>query len=127
MVARRLRWWCTPRGPLSLTPPACSRRLQTGRFADGRVFDDRYATEPLVYELGGFYLNGVDEALAGRCVGSKLLLSWPSSPELEVCTTDDLRRLPAGSAIEMEIDVRTIRCRRQGIQPTTLRPITRSP
>ena len=64
-----------------------------------------------MFELGGFYLNGVDEALAGRCVGSKLLLSWPSSPELEVGTTDDVRLLPAGSALEMEIDVRTIKCR----------------
>ena len=28
----------------------------TGRFADGTVFDDRYAEQPLTYELGSFYL-----------------------------------------------------------------------
>tara|TARA_B110001452_G_scaffold204634_1_gene174596 strand:- start:1285 stop:1611 length:327 start_codon:yes stop_codon:yes gene_type:complete len=28
----------------------------TGRFADGTVFDDRYSMQPLIYELGSFYL-----------------------------------------------------------------------
>ncbi|KAL3933012.1 MAG: hypothetical protein SGPRY_000465, partial [Prymnesium sp.] len=74
------------------SPSVCQARLRdqdfavityVGRFADGRVFDNRYETTPLVYELGGFYLDGVDQVLEDRCVGSKLLLRWKSSPPLK--------------------------------------------
>lgn len=100
------------------SPSVCQARLRDqdfvaityiGQFADGRVFDDRYAMRPLVYELGGFYLDGVDQALAGRCVGTKLQLTWPSSPAIRVGVANDLRRLPAGSALQMELEVRSIK------------------
>ncbi|KAL1528638.1 hypothetical protein AB1Y20_009976 [Prymnesium parvum] len=99
-------------------PDVCQARVRdqdfvvvtyVGRFSDGRIFDDRYAKTPLVYELGGFYLDGVDQALIGRCVGTKLLLTWPKSPPLRTENADELKLLPAGSSIEMEIEMRTIK------------------
>ena len=97
-------------------PPVCQARTRlqdfvavryTGRFADGRVFDDRYATQPLVYELGSFYLPGVDEVLEGACVGSKYKLRWSSSPPPRAA--EDARLLPPGSAISMDVELLTIR------------------
>lgn len=79
----------------------------TGRFANGTVFDNRYAQRPLVVELGAFYLPGVDEALAERCVGTELLLRWASSPALPDAASAAL--LPAGSPIELRVQLQTIR------------------
>lgn len=79
----------------------------TGRYADGRIFDDRYAQRPLVYQLGSFYLPGVDAALAGACVGTKLQVKWPSSPALR--RPEDAAVLPPGSPIEMELELVTIK------------------
>ena len=79
----------------------------TGRFEDGRVFDSRYAEQPLVYQLGSFYLPGVDSSLAGACVGSKMRLRWASSPNLP--RLEDAAGLPEGSAIEMDLEFVTIK------------------
>jgi hypothetical protein len=75
-----------------------------GRRADGTPFDTRYAETPLIYELGGFYLPGVDKALEGSCVGSRLRLSWASSPPV-----GDEAKLPTGTPIELELELLTIR------------------
>jgi len=96
--------------------PTCQGRAQvqdfvviryTGRFADGRVFDDRYAERPLVYQLGSFYLPGVDNALAGACVGTKLHMQWPASPAL--ARAEDAALLPPGSPIELDVELVTIK------------------
>jgi hypothetical protein len=79
----------------------------TGRYADGRIFDDRYAQRPLVFQLGSFYLPGVDGALAGACVGTKFEIKWPSSPALR--RPEDAALLPAGSQIEMDLELVTIK------------------
>ena len=78
-----------------------------GRFADGTPFDTRYADRDLVYELGAFYLPGVDELLVGRCVGTKLRLRWESCPAPVAAA--DAALLPAGSAISLEIELRSIK------------------
>mmetsp|Transcript_7203 Transcript_7203/g.15962 ORF Transcript_7203/g.15962 Transcript_7203/m.15962 type:complete len:227 (+) Transcript_7203:235-915(+) len=78
----------------------------TGRFADGRPFDERYSKQPLVYELGSFYLPGFDEALEGMCVGSKFRISWASSPRLR---PEDEALLPRGSSIDFDVELLTIR------------------
>lgn len=83
---------------------ACVR--YTGRLADGTVFDDRYASRPLVYELGTFYLPGVDRELEGACVGTKVRMSWAKSPSLG---PDFEAALPAGSPIELELELVSIR------------------
>lgn len=97
-------------------PELCQGRAQaqdfvavryTGRFADGRAFDTRYAARPLVYQLGSFYLPGVDAALAGRCVGTKLRLQWASSPRPRL--EDDAQQLPAGSRLQLELELVTIK------------------
>jgi hypothetical protein len=44
------------------------------------VVDDRYATTPLVFQLGAFYLPGFDEALTKQCVTSTLRLTGPTGP-----------------------------------------------
>jgi hypothetical protein len=96
--------------------PVCQGRAQvqdfvvvryTGRYADGRIFDDRYAERPLVYQLGSFYLPGVDAAIAGACVGTKLAFKWPASPALR--SPEDAALLPAGSPIEIDLELVTIK------------------
>lgn len=96
--------------------PVCQARAQVqdfvaimyvGQFSDGRIFDDRYAKRPLVYQLGSFYLPGVDAAIAGACVGTKLQLKWPSSPALQ--RREDQDRLPPGSSIQMDVELVTIK------------------
>ncbi|KAJ1624907.1 hypothetical protein T492DRAFT_881011 [Pavlovales sp. CCMP2436] len=46
------------------------------------VVDDRYATTPLVFQLGAFYLPGFDEALTKQCVKSTLRLTWQRAPSI---------------------------------------------
>lgn len=97
-------------------PSLCQGRLRdqdfvavryVGRFEDGTPFDERYETSPLIYELGsGFYLPGVDEALEGQCVGTKLLFSWKSSPSLG---PEFEKLLPPGSPVEIAMSVDSIR------------------
>jgi len=78
-----------------------------GRRSDsGAVFDERYAKQPLVYELGSFYMPGVDDALIGACVGEKYRLTWMSSPSLGA---DANSLLPPGTPIEMELELLTIK------------------
>jgi hypothetical protein len=78
-----------------------------GKRGDGTVFDDRYAQQPLVYELGSFYLPGVDEALEGACAGSTFRFSWVSSPSLGTPEMD--AKLAPGTPIEMELELLSIR------------------
>lgn len=104
-----------PRVELLSSPDICQGRCRdqdfvvlryTGRFADGRPFDERYATRPLIHELGSFYLPGVDDALVGACVGSRLRMTWERSPSLG---PEYEALLPSGSPIELEMEVVTIR------------------
>lgn len=97
------------------TPDICQARTRdqdflvvryTGRFADGRPFDERYAQQPLTFELGGFYLPGVDQALTGLCVGTRVRLAWARSPALG---PEFEPVLPAGSAIEMDVSLVSIK------------------
>ena len=97
------------------SPDVCQARIRDQdfavvryvcRFADGTPFDVRYAERPLIYEVGNFYLPGVDEAIAGACVGTKLLLTWKSSPSLG---PEFEQALPKGSAIEMRLSIDSIR------------------
>ena len=71
----------------------------TGRFANGTAFDTRYTEQPLTFEVGSFYLPGVDEALVGACVGSKLRLTWNknSPPPLSAEDAPQLHSLRAQS------------------------------
>ena len=80
----------------------------TGRFANGTAFDTRYTEQPLTFEVGSFYLPGVDEALVGACVGSKLRLTWNknSPPPL---SAEDAPLLPAGSSIVFDIEILSIK------------------
>lgn len=77
-----------------------------GRLADGRPFDERYAAQPLTYELGSHYLPGVDESLAGRCVGTRLSLAWARAPDLGPSYRE---QLPPGAPITMELELVGIR------------------
>ena len=78
-----------------------------GRRTDnGQIFDDRYAKKPLCYELGSFYLPGVDEGLTARCVGSKFKFTWGSSPDLG---REYASVLPPGVPIELELELVSIR------------------
>ena len=97
-------------------PSVCQGRVRFQDFvilrykglrADGTPFDSRYAENPLVYELGSFYLPGVDAALNGACAGTKLKLSWASSPRLP--RADDAALLPAGEPITLEAEVVSIK------------------
>jgi len=96
--------------------PACQGRVRlqdfaviryTGRFSNGTVFDARYREQPLIYELGAFYLPGVDAALENQCAGTKLRLRYAESPILS--RPEDAALLPAGSAIELEVELVTIK------------------
>ena len=80
----------------------------TGSFANGTAFDTRYTEQPLTFELGSFYLPGVDEALEGACVGSKLRLSWNnnSPPPL---SAEDAPLLPAGSSVVLDFEILSIK------------------
>ena len=80
----------------------------TGSFANGTAFDTRYAEQPLTFEVGSFYLPGVDEALEGACVGSKLRLSWNENSPAPLSAADR-ELLPAGSSIVLDIDVLSIK------------------
>ena len=102
-----------PRVQVLSQPSLCQARCQdqdyvvvkyVGRRTNGIVFDDRYATRPVVYELGSFYLPGVDDVLEGSCVGSRFKFTWPSSPPL-----GDEQLLPANTPIELELEVVSIR------------------
>ena len=99
-------------------PDVCQARLRdqdfavvryTGRFSNGTTFDTRYAKDPLTFEVGTFYLPGVDAALEGTCVGSKLRFSWQSSPV--PVDAADAQVLPPGSSIVIDMDVLSIKCR----------------
>jgi hypothetical protein len=100
-----------------------------GRLADGRPFDERYATSPLTYELGSFYLPGVDQALADRCVGSQLTLRWSRAPDLGA---QFRAQLPPGQPITMDLELLSIkyslfgekmRSRAQGPYAARLEPL----
>ena len=78
----------------------------TARRTGGAPFDTRYAERPLIYELGSFYLPGVDKSLEGTCVGSKLKMSWASSPDLGAQYASVL---PPGTPIELELELVTIK------------------
>ena len=80
----------------------------TGSFANGTVFDARYAEQPLTFEVGSFYMPGVNEALEGMCVGSKLRLSWNNNSPPPLSAADE-PLLPAGSSVVFDIEVLSIR------------------
>ena len=104
-----------PSVDLLSTPSICQGRCRdqdfivvryVGRSANGgAVFDDRYERQSLTFELGSFYLPGVDAALEGACVGSKFRLTWPSSPALGPDADAELPRGP----IELELELVTIK------------------
>ena len=77
-----------------------------GRMADGTVFDDRYTSRPLVFEVGNFYLPGVDDALAEMCVGTSVRFRWPRAPDLG---PQYASRLPPGTPIEVEMQLLSIK------------------
>jgi len=104
-----------PRVSVLSTPDVCQARCRDqdfvavrylGRFADGKPFDDRYASRPLIYELGSFYLPGVDEEVTGACVGTRLRFTWTRAPALGRVYE---AVLPAGSTIELELELDNIR------------------
>lgn len=98
------------------TPEVCQGRCKKQDFVvvqyvarrsdTGEIFDDRYAQRPLIFELGSFYLPGVDAGLESACVGSRLKFSWPSSPSLG---TEFEQLLPAGKPIEIDMQLISIR------------------
>ena len=98
------------------SPDICQGRCQDqdfvviryiGRRLDSTTpFDSRYAKRPLVYELGSFYLPGVDESIEGACVGSKLKLSWARCPDLG---PEYAALLPPGTPIEMDVELLSIK------------------
>ena len=92
-------------------PPVCQGRCRdqdfvmvkyTGRIVGGDAFDERYASRALTYELGSFYLPGVDAALDGTCVGSRLRFTWAASPSLGAEFDSILR---PGTPIELELQL----------------------
>jgi len=105
-----------PRVELVNTPNVCQGRCReqdfvvvryVGRRANGGpVFDNRYAQQPLVFELGSFYLPGVDAALEGACAGSIFRFTWSGSPSLGA---EAEAVLPAGTPIELELELLTIK------------------
>ena len=106
-----------PRVDVISAPSTCQGRCAdqdfvvvryTGRrLSDGAPFDDRYAEQPLTFELGSFYLPGMDEALEGACCGTKLRLKWRQSPSLGSAEWD--RLLPPGTPIQIDLEIVTIR------------------
>ena len=106
-----------PRVDVISSPSVCQGRCRdqdfvvvnyVGRRKDsGLPFDERYAQRPLTFELGTFYLPGVDEAIDGACVGTKLRCAWRSSPSLGTAEWD--RVLPPGTPIELELELVSIR------------------
>ena len=106
-----------PRVDVISTPSVCQGRCAdqdfvvvryTGRrLTDGTLFDDRYAQKPLTFEVGSFYLPGVDEALEGACCGTKLRLKWKQSPSLG--SAEWARLLPPGTPIQVDMEIVTIR------------------
>lgn len=97
------------------TPAICQGRCReqdfvvvkyVGRRADGTAFDNRYEQQPLIYELGGFYLPGVDSGLDGACVGTKLRYTWPNGVNLGF---PYIEKLPAGEPISLELELVNIR------------------
>lgn len=80
----------------------------TGSFANGTAFDTRYTEQPLTFEVGSFYLPGVDEALEGACVGSKLRLSWNNNSP-QPLSEEDAPLLPAGSSVVFDIEILSIK------------------
>ena len=98
------------------TPELCQARCRDqdfvaikyiGRRTDtGAIFDDRYAKQPLIFEIGSFYLPDVDAGLESACVGSKLRFFWPRSPPLGA---EFEAALPAGTPIELELELVTIK------------------
>ena len=104
-----------PRVQLLSSPEICQGRCKeqdfvvvryVGRFADGSVFDKRYSSRPLTYELGSFYLPGIDDGLDGACVGSKFKFSWARGPNLGEPYASVL---PPDSNIEVELELLSIR------------------
>lgn len=62
--------------------------------------------QPLTYELGSFYLPGVDPELDGRCVGTRLKYKWARSPSLGAQFD---AALPPGTPIELELELKSIK------------------
>lgn len=97
------------------TPDVCQGRCldqdfvvvkYVGQRTDtGKVFDERYATRPLIYELGTFYMPGFDEGLEGACVGSKLRFTYPGSPPLADADADTSAILPANTPISFDVEL----------------------
>ena len=106
----------TPRVDVLSTPDICQGRCReqdfvcikyVGRLTDtGKVFDERYAQKPLIYELGSFYLPGLDKGLKDVCVGTKLRFTWARSPALG---PEFEAVLPAGSPIELQVELVNIK------------------
>ena len=105
-----------PKVSVISTPETCQGRCKEQDFVcikyvgkridTGKVFDDRYAQRPLIYELGSFYIPGVDAALENSCVGNRLKLTWVQSPPLGA-EFEEL--LPAGTPIELDIELVNIK------------------
>lgn len=67
------------------------------------VVDERYATTPLVYQLGAFFVPGMDDAIVGRCVQSDIRLTWSRAPSIDWGARDGA--LPAGPlVIELNLE-----------------------
>ena len=106
----------TPRVDVLSTPDICQGRCKdqdfvcikyVGRRTDtGKVFDERYAQRPLIFELGNFYLPGLDKSLKDACVGTKLRVTWARSPPLG---EEFEALLPAGSPIELQVELVNIK------------------
>lgn len=73
---------------------------------DGTPFDNRYSSKPLTYELGSFYLPGVDDNLKGACVGSRYKFTWPRGVDLGPSFSN---LLPADQPISLELELVSIR------------------
>lgn len=88
------------------------------RLDDGSIVDDRYSTKPLTYEVGSFFVPGVDDLIEGACVGSVYRLSWSRSPSLG---PEGDAILPPGTPIELELKLVTINYSMQTMPNHTIR------
>lgn len=111
--------WQYPKVEMLARDPVCQGRIMdqdfiamryVGRHADGTVFDNRYEKRPVIYEIGSFYLPGVDEILEDKCAGDVIRLTWEKTPKLKKGDEEDQLLLPEGRGpITVDLEVATIK------------------
>lgn len=70
-----------------------------------QVVDERYATAPLTFQLGTFYLRGFDDALVRQCIQSKLRLTWARPPQVDWGGREGAPPLPANAPLVYDVTI----------------------